>query len=76
MVKTRQFASFYWTMDTRDWQIRDPEALYQNTLKELNREKGGIILFHDVHEQTVLILPRLLNELRARNFTTYVFVPH
>jgi len=76
MVKARQFASFYWTMDTRDWQIRDPEALYQNVLKELNREKGGIILFHDVHQQTVIVLPRLLEELRLRNFSTYVFVPH
>ena len=35
----------------------------------------GLILFHDIHEQTVIVLPHVLAELRARKMTTVVFVP-
>jgi len=75
-VKSRGMASFFWNMDTLDWKIRNPKTLFENILSELNREKGGIILFHDVHEQTVIVLPYLIEELKARNFSTVVFVPH
>lgn len=76
LVKQKGMASFLWNMDTLDWKLRNPSALFQNVLKELNREKGGIILFHDVHQQTIIVLPQLLEELKLRHFNTILFVPH
>lgn len=73
-VKEEGLASFLWNMDSLDWKIRDPEALFKNVLRELDREKGGILLFHDVHEQTVIVLPWLLDELARRNYTLVVFI--
>jgi peptidoglycan/xylan/chitin deacetylase (PgdA/CDA1 family) len=64
----------FWNMDSEDWKIRDPHQLFLNVLSELDRAKQGIILFHDIHEQTVIVLPHVLAELRARHMKTVVFV--
>ena len=64
----------FWNMDSQDWKIRDPHQLFLNVLAELDRAKHGIILFHDIHEQTVIVLPHVLAELRARQMKTVVFV--
>ncbi|MEK6577823.1 MAG: polysaccharide deacetylase family protein [Bdellovibrionota bacterium] len=75
-LKEDHFALFYWNMDTLDWKLNDPQVLLKNVLAEIDREKGGIILFHDVHPQTVIVLPEVLRELKRRNFTTVVYIPH
>jgi peptidoglycan/xylan/chitin deacetylase (PgdA/CDA1 family) len=43
-------------------------------LSELDRAQHCIILFHDIHEQTVIVLPHVLAELRARHMRTVFFV--
>jgi len=73
-VRKRGNTSFFWNMDSTDWQIRDPHKLFLHVLAELDRAHHGIILFHDIHEQTVIALPHVLAELRARNMKTVVFV--
>jgi peptidoglycan/xylan/chitin deacetylase (PgdA/CDA1 family) len=67
--------TFFWNMDSRDWQVREPHKLFLNVLAQLDRHAHGIILFHDIHEQTVIVLPHLLQELSARHYKTVVFVP-
>jgi peptidoglycan/xylan/chitin deacetylase (PgdA/CDA1 family) len=73
-VQRRGNSTFFWNMDSNDWQIRDPHKLFLNVLAEIDRAKHGIILFHDIHEQTVIVLPHVLAELRARHLRTAVFV--
>ncbi len=75
-VQKRGNTTFFWNMDSQDWKIRNPHQLFLNVLQELDRARRGIILFHDIHEQTVIVLPHLLQELRVRGFKTVVFVPH
>ncbi|MGK5081877.1 polysaccharide deacetylase family protein [Bdellovibrionota bacterium FG-1] len=75
-LKTQNITNFLWNMDSSDWKLRNPVELYQNVLHELNREKGGIILFHDIQEQTTIVLPKFLDELDRRGYQTMVFVPH
>ena len=36
---------------------------------------GGIILFHDIHEQTVKALPTVLKELKSHGFKVVHLVP-
>ncbi|MDR3608076.1 MAG: polysaccharide deacetylase family protein [Oligoflexia bacterium] len=67
--------SFYWNMDSRDWQTTDARELWDQILKELDREKGGILLMHESNAVTLVVLPYLLNELKARGYSTAVFVP-
>ena len=73
-VQRRGNTTFFWNMDSNDWRIRDPHKLFVNVLTEIDRAKHGIILFHDIHEQTVIVLPHVLAELRARHLRTVVFV--
>jgi len=73
-VQRRGNTTFFWNMDSMDWKIRDPHRLFLNVLAELDRARRGIILFHDIHEQTVIVLPHVLAELRARHMKTIVFI--
>ena len=74
-VQKRGNTTFFWNMDSEDWKIRNPHQLFLNVLQQLDHARRGIILFHDIHEQTVIVLPHLLQELRVRGFKTVVFVP-
>lgn len=66
---------FFWTMDTLDWKITDPEKLYLNVLKEIEREKRGVMLFHDIHPQTIAVVPFILSELNEAGYTSVLIVP-
>jgi len=72
-VKDTPLASFLWNMDSEDWKYKDLGQLWQNIISELDREKGGIILFHDIHRQTREILPLFLEELHRRKMNTIYF---
>jgi peptidoglycan/xylan/chitin deacetylase (PgdA/CDA1 family) len=73
-VSRRGNTTVFWNMDSQDWKIRDPHKLFLNVLSELDRAHHGIILFHDIHEQTVIVLPHVLAELQARHMKTVVFI--
>jgi peptidoglycan/xylan/chitin deacetylase (PgdA/CDA1 family) len=75
-LKEREMASFLWNMDSEDWKRRNPSDLLKHELEEVDRAKGGILLMHDIHEQTAIALPHLLDALAERGFTTVVFIPH
>jgi peptidoglycan/xylan/chitin deacetylase (PgdA/CDA1 family) len=73
-VEHRGYSAFFWNMDSEDWRTRDPHKLFLNVLAQIDREGRGIILFHDIQEQTVIVLPHVLAELAARHIETIVFV--
>ncbi len=57
--------SFYnWSIDTLDWQNKDPQAIYDAVID--NVSDGDIILCHDLHETTIdameLVIPKLIEE--------------
>lgn len=56
----------YWNVDTLDWQDRNPDTLYARTMKQVRAQGRGIILFHDIHNQTVAASPRVMDELIAQ----------
>lgn len=79
-TKKNGLTSFQWNMDSSDWKITDPSALINNEVNQLElreqKHEGGIILMHDIHQQTAIALPHLLDELVHRGWTTVVFIPH
>ena len=74
-VTRRGNSTFFWNMDSDDWHTRDPHKLFLNVLAQIDRTRRGIIIFHDIHEQTVIVLPHVLAELAARHYKMVVFVP-
>ena len=47
----------------------------QRTLARLDSRGSGIILFHDIHQRTVDMLPMFLAELDQRGYSVVRLVP-
>jgi peptidoglycan/xylan/chitin deacetylase (PgdA/CDA1 family) len=43
----------FWNVDSLDWHDKDPASILARVQKEMAAEKHGIILFHDIHPQSV-----------------------
>lgn len=67
---------FFWNIDTLDWKIKDPEALYAYTLDQIEKSKRGIILFHDIQPQTIVIMPYLLDALHHAGYSPTIIRPN
>lgn len=62
-------------IDSKDYYKDTPEAVAQRTLARLESRGSGIILFHDIHQRTVDMLPMFLAELDQRGYTVVRLVP-
>jgi peptidoglycan-N-acetylglucosamine deacetylase len=71
----RNIAAFSIDVDSSDWRTKSPDRIVNNVLKGLHSSGGGIILFHDIHEQTVKALPTVLKELKTHGFKVVQLVP-
>lgn len=72
-LREENIATFFWNVDTLDWKIKDPVKLYDHALNETDKVDRGIILFHDIHPQTVAVLPHFLEALEDRAIRSVVF---
>lgn len=63
------YAVIQWDIDPQDWETRDTTKIVEQTIE--NAHPGGIILLHDIYEETVDAVPRIIRELNAEG---YVFV--
>lgn len=53
-----------WTVDTRDWEIRDPDKIVQHV--KTTAGTGSVILLHSTYQSTLDALPGVIRELRAK----------
>ncbi|MGA1801261.1 polysaccharide deacetylase family protein [Rhizobium sp. HT1-10] len=55
-------------VDSKDYFSVKPNAVLQRTMDELHRRGRGIILMHDIHQRTALMLPSLLTRLEKEGY--------
>ena len=55
-----------WDVDTQDWQSRDSDKVADHALT--HSETGSVVLFHDVHEQSVEAVPEVLEGLHEQGY--------
>ncbi len=55
-----------WNVDSLDWQDRNPESCAARTIRQINAQGRGIILFHDVHTTTIRASSIVMDHLRAQ----------
>jgi peptidoglycan/xylan/chitin deacetylase (PgdA/CDA1 family)/uncharacterized caspase-like protein len=67
-VQKDGMASVMWNIDSLDWADPVPESIVDRTMQELDRHKKGILLFHDIHKQTVAALPDMLSALSKNGY--------
>jgi peptidoglycan/xylan/chitin deacetylase (PgdA/CDA1 family) len=58
-----------------DWLPMTPQAEFELVMNRLDREKRGILLFHDTKAQTAAMLPALLRELKKRGYRIVHLAP-
>jgi len=58
-----------WNVDSVDWGDPVPQSIASRVIAQVERQKHGIILFHDIHERTTQALPVVLDELTKRGYT-------
>lgn len=54
----------FWNVDTLDWHDKDPETIVTRTRAQVRSQKHGIILFHDIHSQSVIASEKIMRELK------------
>ncbi len=62
-------------IDSKDYYKEKTEVVTARTLDRLDARGSGIILFHDIHQRTVDLLPGFLAELEARGYSVVRLVP-
>lgn len=62
-------------IDSKDYYQDGSKAVLNRTLARLDKQGKGIILFHDIHQRTVDMLPQFLAELQARGYKVVALVP-
>lgn len=67
-LQVRGIGAFTVDVVSNDSYIGDADRLLARTLREVENQNGGIVLFHDIKAATARMLPRFLTELRARGY--------
>lgn len=55
-------------IDSKDYFSVKPAAVMERTMEQLRRHGRGIILMHDIHQRTAIMLPGLLNTLEKEGY--------
>ena len=70
-IKENNLVHIFWNVDTLDWKDKNPQSIYERTISQMNRtpNRSGIILFHDIHPQTVqaseMVMQYLVDEQKT-----------
>lgn len=67
VAKAAAMPQILWSVDTLDWRYRNPARNARVAVRE--PDKGGIVLFHDIHRASVQAAPRVVEGLKKRGFT-------
>ncbi|HCC47285.1 MAG TPA: hypothetical protein DEQ38_04100 [Elusimicrobia bacterium] len=57
-----------WTIDTLDWSTKDPDELFQKTISQIQQRGKGIVLMHDIHDQSRQAARRLVKWLADNGY--------
>lgn len=63
------------TVDSKDYFSSTPAQVRARAISALVRRGSGVVLFHDIHQRTVSMLPGFLDDLKSRGFSVVRLVP-
>jgi peptidoglycan/xylan/chitin deacetylase (PgdA/CDA1 family) len=66
---------FYWEIDSEDWKSKTPQAVIDDTMRQVRQRNRGIILFHDIHHRTAEALPEFLATLHNEGYQPVLLKP-
>ncbi len=71
VIANEKMLHIFWNVDTLDWKDKDPQSIFERTtrLMKLTPNQSGIILFHDIHPQTVIASKMVMEFLKENDKT-------
>ncbi len=70
LIAKNNMVQVAWNVDTLDWQDKNPQSVFERAKKQIDVLDHGIILFHDIHPQSVealkLLIPYMKNIKKAQ----------
>jgi peptidoglycan/xylan/chitin deacetylase (PgdA/CDA1 family) len=75
LIAEQNMVHVFWNVDSLDWQDKDPNVILARVKKEMKLEKRGIILFHDIHPQSLAAAKLLLDYADTRPELRWVTIP-
>lgn len=57
----------FWSIDTLDWKAKHADKLRKKVLAMILKQKGGVVLMHDVKPITAAVVAGVLDDLEAEN---------
>ena len=68
-VLTENMHSVMWNIDAQDWADPVPESIAMRALHQFNERHRGILVLHDIHQQSVMALSPIIEELQRQEYT-------
>ena len=66
MLEYIKMSIVLWSIDTKDWKIRNSKEIYQNNIDKI--KNGDIILFHDKFKSSIKAALMLIDELKSDGY--------
>ncbi len=64
VIANANLVHVFWNVDTLDWQDKNPQSILARSLKQMSAHKGGVVLFHDIHSQSVIASKLLMEHMK------------
>lgn len=58
----------HWNVDPLDWQDKNPQSIFERSKKQIDLRGKGIVLFHDVHPQSVEAVKILVPYMKKKGY--------
>ncbi|MBI4640712.1 MAG: polysaccharide deacetylase family protein, partial [Candidatus Tectomicrobia bacterium] len=68
-LQSQGMRSIMWNIDSLDWADPIPESVADRVFQRVRETQRGILLFHDIHSQSVAALPLIIGELLKDGYT-------
>jgi peptidoglycan/xylan/chitin deacetylase (PgdA/CDA1 family) len=70
-IAKEEMVHVFWSVDSLDWQDRNPDSIVKRVQKQISLSKngGGVILFHDIHPQSVTASKVIMKYLKEGEAT-------
>ncbi len=73
-AKNAQMPIIHWSVDTRDWELKDKDKILKRAFGEGGITDGSIVLLHDIHRASVDAAKEMILRLKKEGYT-FVTVP-
>jgi peptidoglycan/xylan/chitin deacetylase (PgdA/CDA1 family) len=70
LIAAGGMVNVFWNVDSLDWQDKNANSVLARTQKQMAMQKHGIILFHDIHPQSIEATRMLMEWVNAQNAKT------